>query len=127
MNPITIYHHQNHQPFREVPINCEWRPVILDGKHKIKAIYWSPDEEKLVHVQITSPDHHFALILIPIDVETQEFANLFLTLKIAKRNPNDPYIYEIKELIEFMQPKLGKFSHQTNVKILNFLVNLYDV
>ena len=67
-----------------VNLSCKWTPISLQGEHLISTIFWVPNESTL-HVRIQAIENIFAVILIPITIQTEEFANLFVTLKISKK------------------------------------------
>ena len=71
--------------FLIVNLSCKWTPLSLQGEHLISTIFWIPDESTL-HVRLQAIENLLAVILIPITIQTEEFANLFVTLKISKKN-----------------------------------------
>ena len=70
--------------FLRVNLNCKWTPLSLQREHLITNIFWIPDESTL-HVRIQAIENLLAVILIPITIQTEEFTNLFVTLKISKK------------------------------------------
>ena len=70
--------------FLRVNLSCKWTPISLQGEQLLSTIFWIPDESTL-HVRIQAIENLLAVILIPITIQTEEFANLFVILKIAKK------------------------------------------
>ena len=66
-----------------VNLNCKWTPISLQGEHTITNIFWIFDGNPL-QVRIRVVENLLAVILIPITVRTEEFANHFVTLKISR-------------------------------------------
>ena len=79
----TLRRAADSKEFLRVNISCKWTPISLQGEHLISTIFWIPDEITL-HVRIQAIENILAVILIPITIQTEEFANLFVTLKISK-------------------------------------------
>ena len=85
MNPIeiTLYQPGNNIAHSRADIRCKWTPLSLQGEHFITTIFWIPDGSPL-QVRLRVIENLLAIILIPIAVRTEEFANLFVTLKISR-------------------------------------------
>ena len=103
---------------------CKWTPFSLQGKYFITTIFWIPDGCPLqVRVRVT--ENLLAINLIPITVQTEEFANPFVTLKISKtldtrENQN------LNDLLDYMDKNLGRFNELSHIHNLHALVDLYD-
>ena len=74
----------DNKEFLRFNLSCKWTPISLQGEHLISTIYWIADESTL-HVRIRVTDNLVVVILIPINFQTEEFANLFVTLKLSKK------------------------------------------
>ena len=86
-----------------VNLSCKWTPISLQGDHLIPTIFWIPDGNTL-HVRIQAIENLLAVILIPKTIQTEEFTNIFVILKISRK------------LDKGKKPKLGQssdfFGHQ---------------
>ena len=67
-----------------VNLSCKWTPISLQGEHFLTTIFWIPDESTL-QVRIRIIENLLAVILIPITIQTEEFAILSVTKKISKK------------------------------------------
>ena len=108
----------------KVKLNCKWTPISLQGEHLITTIFWNPDESTL-HVRLQAIENLLAVILIPITIQTEEFANLFVTLKISKildKGENQ----SLDDLLNFMDTNLGALHEVSRISLLHALVDLYD-
>ena len=74
----------DNKEFLKVNLNCKWTPISLQREHLITTIFWIPDESTL-HVRIQAIENLLAVILISKSIQTEEFTNLFVTLKISKK------------------------------------------
>ena len=85
MNPIEIFLSRlgDNETHLRADIRCKWTPFSLQ-EHLITTIFWIPDGSPL-QVRLRVTENLLAIILIPITVQTEEFANLFVTLKISRR------------------------------------------
>ena len=85
MNPIeiTLNRPGDNKTHSRADIRCKWTPLSLQGEHFINIIFWIPDGSPL-QVRLRVTENLLAIILIPITVRTEEFANLFVTLKISR-------------------------------------------
>ena len=85
MNPIEIILSRpgDNKTHLRADIRCKWTPFSLQGEHLITTIFWIPDRSPL-QVRLRVTENLLAIILIPITVRTEEFANLFVTLKISR-------------------------------------------
>ena len=114
----------DNKEFLKVNLNCKWTPISPQGEHLITTIFWIPDESTL-HVRIQAIENLLAVILIPISIQREEFANLFVTLKTSKKldkgeNQNSD------DLLNFMDTNLGALHEVSQINLLHALVDLYD-
>ena len=127
MNPIEITlnrpgHNKRHS---RADIRCKWAPFSLQGKHFITTIFWIPDGSPL-RVRLRVTENLLAIILIPITVRTEAFANLFVTLKVSRtldKRENE----SLDDLLDYMDKNLGSFNEVSHINILHALVDLYDI
>ena len=77
MNPIeiTLNRPGDNKTHSTADIRCKWTPFSLQGEHFITTIFWIPDRS-LLQVRLRVTENLLAIILIPITVQTGEFANL---------------------------------------------------
>ena len=94
--------------YSRVNLNCKWTPISLQGEHKITNIFWITDGNSL-QVRIRVVENLLAVILIPITVRTEEWANLFVTLKIS-RTLEKKENQSLEDLLGYMGKNLGVFS-----------------
>ena len=114
----------DNKEFLRVNLNCKWTPISLPGEHLISTIFWIPDESTL-HVRIQAIENLLAVILIPITIQTEEFANLFVTLKISKKLDKGEN-QSLDDLLNFMDTNLGALQEVSQINLLRALVDLYD-
>ena len=96
----------DNKEFLRVNLSCKWTPISLQGEHLISIIFWIPDESTL-HVRIQAIENLLAVILIPITIQTEEFANLFVTPKISKKMDKGEN-QSLDDLLNFLwTPTLG--------------------
>ena len=106
-------------------IRTKWTSFSLQGEHLITTIFWIPDGNPLqVRLQVT--ENLLAIILIPITVQTEEFANLFVTLKISRTLDKREH-QSLDDLLEYMDKNLWRFDGVSHINILHALVDLYDI
>ena len=81
MNPIeiTLRRPGDNKMHLRADIRCEWTPFSLQGEHFITTIFWIPVGSPL-QVRLRVTENLLSIILIPITVQTEEFANLFVTV-----------------------------------------------
>ena len=106
-------------------IRCKSTPISLLGEHFITTIFWIPDGSPL-QVRLRATENLLAIIVIPITVRTEEFANLFVTLKISStldKRENQ----SLDDLLDYMDKNLGRFNEVSHINILHALVDLYDI
>ena len=126
MNPIGITLNRtgdNKTHFR-ADIRCRWTPFSLQGEHFI-TIFWIPDGSPLP-VRLPVTENLLAIILIPITFRTEEFANLFVTLKIS-RTLDKRGNQSLDDLLDYMDKNLGRFNEVSHINIPHALVDLYDI
>ena len=114
----------DNKEFLRVNLNCKWTPISLQGEHLISTIFWIPDESTL-HVRIQAIENLLAVILTPTTIQTEEFANLFVTLKISKKVDKGEN-QSLDDLLNFMDTHLGALHEVSQINLLHALVDLYD-
>ena len=127
MNPIEITLHRSgdNKTHLRADICCKWTPFSLQGEHFITTIFWIPDGSPL-QVRLRVTENLLAIILIPITVRTEEFANLFVTLKVS-RTLDKRENQSLDDLLDYMDKNLGRFNEVSHINILHALVDLYDI
>ena len=122
---ITLNRPGDNKTHSRAGIRCKWTPLSLQGEHFITTIFWIPDGTPLpVRLRVTR--NLLAIILIPITVRTEEFANFFVTLKIS-RTLDKRENQSLDDLLDHMDKNLGRFNEVSHVNILHALVDLYDI
>ena len=106
-------------------LRCKWTPFSLQGEHFITTIFWIPDGSPL-QVRLRVTEDLLAIILIPITVQTEEFANLFVTLKIS-RTLDKRENQSLDDLLDYMDKNLRRFNEVSHINILHALVDLYYI
>ena len=127
MNPIeiTLSRPGDNKAHSRADIGCKWTPLSLQGEHFITTIFWISDGSPL-EVRLRVIENLLAIILIPITVRTEEFANLFVTLKISRtldKRENE----SLDDLLDYMDKNIGRFNEVSHINILHALVDLYDI
>ena len=127
MNPIELILHRpgDKTTHSRADIRRKWTPFSLPGEHLITTIFWIPDGSPL-QVRLRFTENLLAIILIPITVQTEEFANLFVTLKIS-RTLDKRENQSLEDLLDYMDKNLGRFNEVSHINILHALVDLYDI
>ena len=127
MNPIeiTLNRPGDNKTHSRADIRCKWTPLFLQGEHFITTIFWIPDGSPL-QVRLRVTENLLAIILIPITVRTEEFANLLVTLKIS-RTLDKRENQSLDDLLDYMDKNLGRFNEVSHINILHALVDLYDI
>ena len=127
MNPreIILSRPGDNKTHLRADIRCKGTPFSLQGEHLITTIFWIPDGSPL-QVRLRVTENLLAIILIPITVQTEEFANLFVTLKFS-RTLDKREIQSLDELLDYIDKNLGRFSEVSYINILHALVDLYDI
>ena len=127
MNPIeiTLNRPGDNKTHSRADIRCKWTPLSLLGEHFITTIFWIADGSH-VQVRLRVTVNILAIIHIPIAVQTEEVANLFVTLKISRmldkrENPS------LDDLLDYMDKNLGRFKEVSHINILHALVDLNDI
>ena len=114
----------NNKKFLRVNLSCKWTPISLQREHLITNIFWIPDGSTL-HVRIQAIENLLAVILIPITIQTEEFANLFVTLKISKKLDKGEN-QSLDDLLNFLDTNLGALHEVSRINVLRALIHLYD-
>ena len=80
MNPIEVFLHRpgDNKTHLRADTRCKWTPFSLQGENFTTTIFWIPDESPL-QVRLRVTENLLAVILIPVTVRTEEFANLFVS------------------------------------------------
>ena len=127
MNPIELILHRpgDKTTHSRADIHCKWTPFSLPGEHLITTIFWIPDGSPL-QVRLRVTENLLAIILIPITVQTEVFANLFVTLKIS-RTLDKRENQSLDDLLDYMNKNLGRFNEVSHINILHAPVDLYDI
>ena len=127
MNPIevTINRPGNNKTHLRADIRCKWTPLSLQGEHFITTIFWIEDGGAL-QVRLRVTENLLAIILIPITVRTEEFANLFVALK-SSRTLDNRENQSLDDLLGYTDKNLGRFNEVSHINILHALVDLYDI
>ena len=127
MNPIEIILSRpgDNETHLRADIRCKWTPFSLQGELLKTTIFWIPDGSPLpVRLRVT--ENLLAIILIPITVQTEEFANLFVTLKTS-RTLDKRENQSLDDLLDYMDKNLGRFNEVSHINILHALADLYDI
>ena len=127
MNPIeiTLQRPGDNKTHLRADIRCKWSPFSLQGEHFITTIFWIPDGSPL-QVRLRVTENLLAIIFISVTVRTEEFANLFVTLKISKtldKRENQ----SLDDLLDYMDKNFGRLNEVSHINILHALVDLYDI
>ena len=127
MNPIELILHRpgDKTTHSRADIRCKWTPFSLQGEHLVTTIFWIPDGNPL-QVRLRDFENLLAIILIPITVQTEEFANLFVTLKVS-RTLDKRENQSLDDLLDYMDKNFGRFNEVSHINILHALVDLYDI
>ena len=127
MNPMEIVLSRpgDNETHLRADIRCKWTPFSLQGEHLITTIFCISDgSPSQVRLRVT--ENLLAIILIPITVRTEEFANLIVTLKIS-RTLDKRENQSLEDLLDYMDKNLGRFDEVSHINILHALVDLYDI
>ena len=126
MIPIEIILSQpgDNKTHLRADIPCKCALFSLQGEHFINTIFWIPDGSPL-QVRLRVTENLLAIILIPITVQTEEFANLFVTLKIS-RTLEKRENQSSDDFLDYMDKNLGTFNEVSHINILHAVVDLYD-
>ena len=127
MNPIeiTLYRPGENKTHSRADFRCKWTPRSLQGEHSITTSFWIPVGSPL-QVRLRVTENLLAIILNPITVRTEEFANLFVTLKNS-RTLDKRENQSLDDLLVYMDKNLGRFNEVSHINILHALVDLYDI
>ena len=127
MNPIEIILSRpgDNKTHSRADIRCKWTPFFLQGEQLITTFFWIPDRSPL-KVSLRVTENLLAIIHIPITVQTEEFANLFVILKIF-RTLDKRENQSLDDLLDYMDKNLGRFNEVSHINIVNALVELYDI
>ena len=121
---ITVNRPGDNKTHLRADIRCKWTPLSLKGEHFITTIFWIPVGSPL-QVRLRVTENLLALIFIPITVLTEEFANLFVTLKIS-RTCDKRENQSLDDLSDYLDRNLERFNEVSH-KILHAPVDLIDI
>ena len=121
---ITLNRPGDNKTNLRADFRCRWTPFSSQGEHFI-TIFWIPDGSPLP-VRLPVTENLLAIILIPITFRTEEFANLFVTLKIS-RTLDKRGNQSLDDLLDYMEEKLGRFNEVSHINIPHALVDPYDI
>ena len=122
---ITLNRPGDNKTHLKADIRCKWTPFSLQGEDFITTIFWILDGSPL-QVRLRVTENLLAIILIHLTVRTEEFANLFVTLKIS-RTLDKRENKSLDDFLDYMHKNLGRFNEVSHIKILQALVDLYDI
>ena len=117
-------HSTDNKEVLRVNLSCKWTPISLQGEHFLSTICWIPDESTL-YVRIRLIEKLLAVILIPITIQTEEFANLFVTLEISKKLDKEEN-RSLDDLLKFMDTNLGALHEVSQINLLQARFDPYD-
>ena len=122
---ITLHRPGDNKTHLRADIRCKWTPFSLQGEHFITTSFWIPDGSPL-QVRLRVAVNLHAINFIPITVRTEEFANLFVTLKIF-RTLDKRENQSLDDLRDYIDKNLGRFNEVSDINILHALVDQYDI
>ena len=127
MNPIEIFSNRpgDTKTHSRADIRCKWTPLSLQGEHFITSFFWTPDGSPL-QVRLWVTENLLAIILVPITVRTEEFANLFVNLTIFRKLDKREN-QSLDDLLDYMDKNFERFNEVSHINILHALVDLYDI
>ena len=122
---ITLNRPVDNKTHLRADIRSMWAPLSLQGEHFTTTIFWIPVESSS-QVSLRITENLLAIILIPITIWTEEFANPFVTLKtyrmlVKRENQN------LDDLLDYMEKNLGRFHEVSHINVLHALVDLNDI
>ena len=137
---IWLFNTMLKEPNRNHSKSTWWQQDTLESRHSlqvdttfparrttifISTIFWIPDGSPL-QVRLRVTENLLAIILIPRTVRTEEFANLFVTLKIS-RTLDKRENQSLDDLLVYMDKNLGRFIEVSHINNLHALVDLYGI
>ena len=127
MNPmeLTLSRPGGNKTHFRADIRCRWKPLSLKREHFITKISWILDGIPL-QVRLRVVENLLARILISISVQTEEIANLFVTLKFS-RTLDQRENQGLDDLLDYMDRNVWSFNEVSHIIILHALVDLYDI
>ena len=127
MNPIEISLSRpgDNKTHLRADIRCKWTPFSIKGGYLTTTNFWIPDGSRL-QVRLRVTENLLAIILIPITVRTEEFANLSVTLKIS-RTLDKRENQSLDDPLDYMDKHLRRFNEVSHINILHTLVDPYDI
>ena len=103
----------------------KWTPNSIQSEILTTFMFWNPDGNPLP-ATLRVAENPLGVILIPITVRTEEFANFFMTLKVS-RKINKWEKQKLDNLLDHMEKILGRFKEVSQINILHALDDLYDI
>ena len=127
MNPIeiTLDPPGDNKTHSRADIRSKCSPFSLQVENFITTIFWIPDGSSL-QVRLRVVENLLAIILIPITVQIEEGAYLFVTLKNSMTLPKREN-QSLDDLLDYMDKNLGSFNEVSHINILQAVVVLYDI
>ena len=122
---ITLNRPGDNKTHLRPDIRCKWTPFFLQGEHFITTFFWLPDGSPL-QVRLRFTENLLAMTLIPITVQTEEFANLIVTLKNS-RTLDKRENQNLDDLLDIMDTNLGRYNEVSHINILHAFFDLYDI
>ena len=80
---------------------------------------------KSLQVTLRVTENLLPIFLIPVTVRAEEFAILFVSLKVSRALGRREHQILV-DLLDYMDKNLGRFNEVSNINILHALVDLYD-
>ena len=116
-------------PLSRVNFSCN-RTLINLGERKIFNIFCLPDGNP-VKVRMDPVENLTIGVVVSISARTADFANLFVTPKIASRNLATPILDTVEnqnlvDLLAYMKTNLGTYTGKSLINLLHETCNLYD-
>ena len=95
----------------------KWTPNSIQSEILIIFMFWNRDGNPLP-ATLRVVENPLGIILIPITVRTEEFANFFMTLKVS-RKLNKWENQKLDDLLDYMEKILGRFKEVSQINILH--------
>ena len=127
MKPIEIIlcRHGDNRTHSGADLRCKWTTLSLQGEHFTSTIFWIPDESPL-HFRLRVAENLLAIILIPITVRTEKFADRCVTLNFV-RTLDKRENQSMDDLLDHMDKNIGIFNEVSHINVQHALVDLYDI
>ena len=124
MNPIEITLNRlgDNSTHSSADIRCKRTPHSVQGEH-LKTSVFGILKGSPLQVRLRVTKNLLAIILIPITLRIEEFANHFLILKTF-RTLDERENQSLDDLFDYMDNNLGKFNEVSHINILLILLLL---